>query len=122
MTTMQNFKSWLELGLLFTAVVTGIYKLSKLEEAIYRAIDGLKDNINDRLNALNTRVDIHLQDYVNKQEMTTFFINQLDEKINHKAARLHNNQRDIIGFLEKKFDFIHRQAYAEDPDSKGSKY
>ena len=119
---MENVKGWLEFGLIVISLVVGIYKLSKLEDAIYKSIDALKDNVNDRINALNTRLDIHLQDYVNKQEMTSFHLNQLNEKINHKAARLHNNQRDIIGFLEKKFDFIHRQSYAEDPDTKGGTY
>jgi hypothetical protein len=53
------------------------------------------------LDKLQGRLDIHLTDFGNKQEMIVYRLTGLDEKINHKFERLHKTQKDIQTFLEK---------------------
>jgi hypothetical protein len=61
-----------------------IYKVAKLEE-----------KINDRIQSIEARLDIHLREYQIRREWIDYLINALDQKIDHKFNRLFEEIKKI---------------------------
>lgn len=72
-------------------------------------VDKANDATREEINRLRNSLDIHLATYENKQEMIEYRLGGLNEKIEHKFQRLHANQKDIQGFLQKGSGFVPRE-------------
>lgn len=69
----------------------------------------------DNVNRVEKALDLHIQDYINKKDMTQYMLGQLDQKINHKFERLYGSMRDVEKFLQKSHSFRIRE-YLDDSD------
>ncbi|BAZ02244.1 hypothetical protein NIES37_62560 [Tolypothrix tenuis PCC 7101] len=64
---------------------------------------------------LDKRLDLHVQDYLNRVEAVNLICRQLDEKINHKFGRVAASMRDVEHFLQGQGVFKIRE-YEHDKD------
>lgn len=53
----------------------------------------------NQLETLDKRLDLHIQDYINRKDTVQMLLGQLNEKIDHRSQRLHNSVRDVEKFL-----------------------
>lgn len=102
---------------LIITIVGAVYSVAQIEARIYKNIDEINDRLSDRINTLERRVDVHLQDYVNGKEMNSYMVNGLDQKLDHKFNRLYGAQKDIQGYLKKKFEFHPREHFTVREDA-----
>lgn len=58
-----------------------------------------------RIEQLDKKLDLHIQDYVNRKDTTSMLLGQLNEKIDHKFSRLHSEIKDVQRWLEKQTVF-----------------
>lgn len=58
-----------------------------------------------QLENLDKRLDLHIQDYINRKDTVQMLLGQLNEKIDHKSLRLHTSVRDIEKFLLREGSF-----------------
>ncbi|MBD2385255.1 hypothetical protein [Cylindrospermum sp. FACHB-282] len=98
-------KTSLDMFLSVAAVVGIIYKIAKVEAEIHRAIDKVKDELSDKVNRNENRIDIHQTSYVGDKEMQDYLIHTLNEKIDHKFNRLNSDVKDLQGFLKREQGF-----------------
>jgi len=61
-----------------------IYRVAKLEE-----------KINDRIQSVEARLDIHVKEYQIRREWVDYLIHALDQKIDHKFNRLFEEIKKI---------------------------
>jgi lipopolysaccharide biosynthesis glycosyltransferase len=78
---MQTIQAFLETAMLIISLVGIIYKVSQTETKLYILIDSVKDTLMKAINQINLRFQVHLQDYVKRNEMVDFKIKSLGEKI-----------------------------------------
>jgi hypothetical protein len=63
----------------------------------------------ERIEKLERRLELHIQDFVNRKDVTQMLLGQLDEKINHKFKRLLFYSREMQRFLQKDTNFQIRE-------------
>ncbi|MEH1818706.1 MAG: hypothetical protein V7L31_06335 [Nostoc sp.] len=71
-------------------------KFGNIESTNFVKIDNLKDKFNDKLIALDRKVDIHLQDYTNYKDAILLQHNNVIDMIKHnwiKTEKLFNSER-----------------------------
>ncbi len=77
-------------------VILGIvWQISQAKAAIDKAIDAVKDEAITRYLVLEKRFEIHLENYILRQEVLNMLISQLNEKIDHKHSRTYSSLRNI---------------------------
>ena len=96
---MNNNNIELVLGIL--ALIGTIYRIFKVESAIYDAIDELKDSFNSQSALSHLDFRVHLATYQERKEQVDYRIHGLEEKIDHKANRLFDEIKQIK--LEQKY-------------------
>lgn len=103
--------------LIASAAVGGlIYRIAKLEAAIYKSIDLAIAEGRERVKEIEKRLEIHLENYHNKNDLVTLLINQLDQKIDHKFKRVRFAQKDMQRYLGRS-GFTPRDFFDGDSDS-----
>lgn len=105
-------------------VTVGIKLISKFNHLNY-SIKDLQDEIDkhsqsegherliarvQQLENLDKRLDLHIQDYINRKDTVQMLLGQLNEKIDHKSLRLHTSVRDIEKFLLREGSFKIRDS------------
>jgi replicative DNA helicase len=83
------------------AVLAVIWQMSQVKSAIDKAIDAVKDDALARHLVLEKRFEIHLENYILRQEAVNMLTSQLNEKIDHKHSRTYASLRDIEKYLQK---------------------
>lgn len=78
------------------------------------ALMGVVWRIFQNFERIDRRLELHIQDTINKDERQTLLINQLNEKIDHKTRRLLAGLNEVNGYLEKNGNFRRRQFYGEE--------
>ena len=112
---MLTYKEFIELILGFCALGSIIYKVAQIEKAIYLAIDVVRDDLLIQQKDIEKRLDIHLQDYLNRTEMINYIIGGMNEKMDHKFNRLYSSMRDIEKYLQQKNqDFRVREYFGNE--------
>lgn len=104
---MNNAKDTIELIIGLCALLGIIWQISQVKAAIDKAIDTVKDEAFARHLALEKKLDVHLENYINRQEMMNMLTAQLDQKVDHKFGRCYGSIRDIEKYLQKH----HNQAF-----------
>ena len=69
-----------------------------------------------RIEELDKKVDLHIQDMMNRKEAVNMIANQLDQKINHKFSTLSHSMKDVESYLNKQGNFRIRQYHDERED------
>ena len=91
----MNFKDSIELLIGLAAIAGFIYRASQLESKVYQAIDSSEDKINEKINQLNNRFEVHVADYFAKKEMQDYLINAFNERSDHKFTRCWNEIKEL---------------------------
>lgn len=63
----------------------------------------------EKIRKLESRLDLHIQEYINRKDVVQMVMGQLDEKINHKFKRLLFYSREIQRFLQRNTAFQIRE-------------
>lgn len=79
-------------------------------------IDKLFHSVED-LHRVENSLNLHIQDYLNKKDVTQYMLGQTNEKIDHKFGRLYNSMKDMERFLQKYEDFRVKE-YLDDSDKR----
>jgi len=110
----SSAKTVLELLVAIGFFIGTVWQMAEMKSAIYKAIDSVSDNLNDRINLIEKRFDVHLNDYERSADLTTLICNQLREAIEHKYKRLSYSMRDIEKYLQKNQNFRNREYFSDD--------
>ncbi len=104
------------------SILSGIYKLliepsidakiASLETKGFLIVDNLKDRLGERLTAVDRKLDIHLQDFINYKDAILLQNRGLDEKINHTW----NKTKEFL--TEQKSEIKEIQARQTDPKNR----
>ena len=99
------------LSILAGIAIRIISKINTISLSIIQIEETLKEQTLDakKLQKLEHNVDLHIQAYLNKNDVTQMLLGQLDQKINHKFKRLLFYTRDIQRYLAKDTCFIIRE-------------
>ena len=99
------------LSILAGIAIRIISKINTISLSIIQIEETLKEQTLDakKLQKLEHNVDLHIQAYLNKNDVTQMLLGQLDQKINHKFKRLLFYTRDIQRYLAKDTSFIIRE-------------
>ncbi len=89
-------------------LVTNVNKISLSITQIQKDLKQLS-NDSERIDKIERRLELHIQDFVNKKDVTQMLLGQLDEKINHKFRRLLFYCREMQRFLQKDTNFQIRE-------------
>ena len=112
------------LSVLIGLIVKAVSKFNALESEL--------KNLREDLNTINVstkkievlqkdyvgidkRLDLHIQDYLNRVEAVNLICRQLDQKIDHKFIRLSGSMKDVEKFLQSQGVFkIREYEYEKD--------
>lgn len=114
---MNNAKDTIELIVAVSAVLGIIWQISQVKASIDKAIDAVKDEAFARHSLLEKKLDIHIEGYINRQEMMNMLTSQLDQKIDHKFSRCYGTIRDMEKYLQKHHNPAFRVREFFDDDS-----
>ncbi|MBW4480840.1 MAG: hypothetical protein KME54_29405 [Tolypothrix brevis GSE-NOS-MK-07-07A] len=89
-------------------LVSNVNKISLSISQIQKDLNELSQE-SEKVSQLERRVDLHLQDYLNRKDVTQMLLGQLDEKINHKFKRLLFYTREMQRFLQRDTAFQIRE-------------
>lgn len=100
-TEVGNTRETLEVigGLL--AVLGIIWQISQVKSTIDKAIDAVRDEALVRHLVLEKRLEIHLENYILRQESVNMMTSQLNEKIDYKYSRVYASLRNIEKYLQQ---------------------
>lgn len=104
---MDNAKDTIELIIGIFALLGISWQIYQVKAAIDKAIDAVKDEAFAKHAALEKKLDIHIENYINRQEMVNMLTSQLDQKVDHRFGRCYGSIRDIEKFLQK----YHRETF-----------
>lgn len=91
----------IELAIGVIALISVLYQVARIEKAIFQAIDAVKVNSDRNFFQLQSRLDLHLQDYAAKKQQDDRNFTELTNEINHECGRLRRHQKDIEKYLAK---------------------
>lgn len=101
-----------------TLCVQAVTKFNNLSNSIKEINNALKDHISreerlnkrvDEVEKIENKLDIHIQDYVNRKDTVQMLIGQLNEKIDHKFNRIYNSMKQLEGYLQREGNFRIRE-------------
>lgn len=114
---MSNAKDTIELIVGLSTLLGIIWQISQVKAAIDKAIDAVKDEAFARHLALEKKLDVHLENYINRQEMVNMVTSQIDQKVDHKFGRCYGSIRDLEKYLQKHHNPTFRVREYFDDDS-----
>jgi len=69
-----------------------------------------------KLDELDKKLDLHIQDMMSRKEVVNMLANQLDQKINHNFSALAHSMKDVESYLNKQGNFRIRQYHDENSE------
>ncbi|MEH2082471.1 MAG: hypothetical protein V7K89_21560 [Nostoc sp.] len=109
------------LGILVSASILAglgfkiVSSVSKISSSISQIEEDLKDysksaNSNaQQLTEISHRLDLHVQDYVNRKNTITLLIGGIKETMEHRTNRLYTSMKDMESYLQKHEPFKIRE-------------
>lgn len=91
-------------------IVTSINQISLSIKQIKEDLKEHADNAK-KIEQLDRKLDLHLQEYVNRKDVVQMIFGQINEKTDHKFKKLLFYVRDIQSFLQRDSDFKIREYY-----------
>jgi parvulin-like peptidyl-prolyl isomerase len=89
-------------------LITNVNNISLSIAQIQKDLKSLSVDV-ERIDKLDRRLDLHIQDYINRKDVVQMLLGQLDEKINHKFRRLLFYNREMQKFLQRDTTFQIRE-------------
>ncbi|WP_445629265.1 hypothetical protein [Nostoc sp. DSM 114167] len=107
------------LGILVSASVLAgvcfkvVSSISRISSSIAQIEKDLKEHADNgkRIDQLDRKLDLHLQEYINRKDVVQMLFGQLNEKVDHKFKKVLFYTRDIQSFLQRDSDFKIREYY-----------
>ena len=93
-----------------------LYQIARIEKAIFQAMEAVKASSDRNYFQLQSRLDLHLQDYANKKQQDARNFNAMTHEINHECGRLRQHQADIEKYLSTSGNFRVRTYYTTEHD------
>ncbi|OCQ98957.1 hypothetical protein BCD64_23245 [Nostoc sp. MBR 210] len=113
----NNLKDSLDVLLAVSALIGIIFHIAKTKSDIEKSIDTVKDELNDKIVNLSTKIEVNQARQDGKREMTEYFINDIYRLIHHRSYRFSNEIKDLQNYLRKD-GFIVRSHFGEEPPPK----
>ncbi|MFN6484007.1 MULTISPECIES: hypothetical protein [unclassified Nostoc] len=89
-------------------VITSVNKISLSIENIEKEMNSYAGHAK-QITDLSHRVDLHIQDYVNRKDTITLLVGGLKEVLEHRTNRLYTSMKDIEAYLQKSGTFKIRE-------------
>ena len=107
------------LGILVSASVLAgvcikvVSSISRISSSIAQIEKDLKEHADNgkRIDQLDRKLDLHLQEYINRKDVVQMLFGQINEKVDHKFKKVLFYTRDIQSFLQRDSDFKIREYY-----------
>ncbi len=114
------------ISVLATLAIKLVSNLNSISSSITQIKEDLKEHANnaEKIRDLDKRLDLHIQDYINRKDTVTLLIAQVSQTVDHRTNRLYTSMKDIENFLQKQGNFKIREFQdlrkmeEEDPFSK----
>ncbi len=90
-----------------------VSSISRISSSIAQIEKDLKEHADNgkRIDQLDRKLDLHLQEYINRKDVVQILFGQLNEKVDHKFKKVLFYTRDIQSFLQRDSDFKIREYY-----------
>lgn len=113
------------LGILvsFSILLGGTVKVITKFNSISNSIRDLREDLNSNIKALeqfktlnsevlvlDRKIDLHLQEYVNRKETVQFTIGQLDQKIDHNRKRWEEELTEVEAEVKQLENYLQRNS------------
>lgn len=90
---------------LVSALVVGTWKLSQQKAEILKLLDNDMSDINRNLNEIKYNLGLHTTEYANRERLTDFKLQTIEDSIQTSFKRCQSQIRDIQRFLERDTGF-----------------
>lgn len=90
------------ISVLGTLAIKLVNNLNNISTSISQIKEDLKEHANNakKITDLDHRLDLHIQDYVNRKDTITLLIGQTKEVMEHRTNRLYTSMKDIENYLQ----------------------
>lgn len=85
-----------------TLAIKLVNNLNNISTSITQIKEDLKEHANnaEKIRELNHKLDLHIQDYINRKDTITLLIAQVTQTVEHRTNRLYTSMKDIENFLQ----------------------
>ncbi|MDZ7970663.1 MAG: hypothetical protein RM368_38030 [Nostoc sp. DedSLP03] len=99
------------LSVLGTLAVKLVNNLNNISTSITQIKEDLKEHANnaEKIREINHKLDLHIQDYINRKDTVTLLIAQVTQTVEHRTNRLYTSMKDIENFLQMQGTFKIRE-------------
>ncbi len=111
------------ISILATVAIKLVSNLNNISASILQIKEDLKEHANnaEKIRDLDKRLDLHIQDYINRKDTVTLLIAQVTQTVDHRTKRLYSSMKDIEGYLQRTGSFKMREfsdlrETSEDPE------
>jgi predicted PurR-regulated permease PerM len=99
------------ISVLGTLAVKLVNNLNNISTSITQIKEDLKEHANnaEKIRSLEHKLDLHVQDYINRKDTVTLLIAQITQVVEHRTNRLYTSMKDIENFLQMQGTFKIRE-------------
>ncbi|MEH2306997.1 hypothetical protein [Nostoc sp.] len=99
------------ISVLGTLAVKLINNLNNISSSITQIKQDLKEHADnkEKIRDLDKRLDLHIQDYINRKDTVTLLIAQVSQTVDHRTNRLYTSMKDIENYLQSQGNFKIRE-------------
>ncbi|BBD68653.1 hypothetical protein NIES4072_40250 [Nostoc commune NIES-4072] len=85
--------------------------INNISASISQIKEDLKEHADnaEKIRELDHRLDLHIQDYINRKDTVTLLIAQVSQTVDHRTNRLYTSMKDIENFLQTQGTFKIRE-------------
>ncbi|MFN6485525.1 MULTISPECIES: hypothetical protein [unclassified Nostoc] len=99
------------ISVLGTLAVKLINNLNNISSSIAQIKQDLKEHADnkEKIRDLDKKLDLHIQDYINRKDTVTLLIAQVSQTVDHRTNRLYTSMKDIENYLQLQGNFKIRE-------------
>ncbi|MDZ8225774.1 hypothetical protein [Nostoc sp. ChiVER01] len=99
------------LSVLGTLAIKLVNNLNNISTSITQIKEDLKEHADnaEKIRSLEHKLDLHVQDYINRKDTITLLIAQVTQTLEHRTNRLYTSMKDIENFLQMQGTFKIRE-------------
>ncbi|WP_414573369.1 hypothetical protein [Nostoc sp. CCY 9925] len=99
------------LSVLGTLAVKLVNNLNNISSSIAQIKEDLKEHADnkEKIRDLDKKLDLHIQDYINRKDTVTLLIAQVTQTLEHRTNRLYTSMKDVEAYLQKTGSFKIRE-------------
>ena len=99
------------ISVLGTLAVKLVNNLNNISTSIAQIKEDLKEHADnkEKIRDLDKKLDLHIQDYINRKDTVTLLIAQVSQTVDHRTNRLYTSMKDIENYLQLQGNFKIRE-------------